>query len=255
MAKHVKALFISDIHLGSRGCKAEDLLETLSEYAPDTLYIVGDFIDGWLLKKRHYWPQSHTNVVRKILSYTKRGSKVVYITGNHDDFLRSYDHEDFGNITIMDEVIIEDHLIIHGDKFDGIVMSSKWLAQLGSVAYELVIVLNNWIKAARKTAGLRPRSFSKWVKAKVRSAYMFITTYEKTLAQYAQKHGCHTVICGHIHTADDKMVGEVRYLNCGDWIENNSYLVWDSNGIVLHTKKDDGRSGVEKLSNRSHSGL
>jgi UDP-2,3-diacylglucosamine pyrophosphatase LpxH len=255
MARQVKALFISDVHLGSRGTKAEELLEVLKEYEPQTLYIVGDFIDGWLLKKRHYWPQSHTNIVRKILSYTKRGSKVVYITGNHDDFLRNYDHEDFGNITIMDEVIVDDHLIIHGDKFDGIVMSSKWLAELGSIAYELVILLNNWIKAFRKGFGLRPRSFSKWVKAKVRSAYLFISTFERTLADYAEKHGCHTVICGHIHTAEDKMVGEVRYLNCGDWIENYSYLVWDESGIKLHTKNDGVPSATKKSTDGSHSGV
>jgi UDP-2,3-diacylglucosamine pyrophosphatase LpxH len=255
MVKHVKALFISDVHLGSRGTKANELLSVLKEYEPETLYIVGDFIDGWLLKKRHFWPQSHTNIVRKILSYTKRGGHVVYITGNHDDFLRTYDHEDYGNITIMDEVIVEDILIIHGDKFDGVVMSSKWLAELGSVGYEIVIVLNNAIKAIRKRLGLRPKSFSKWVKAKVRSAYLFISTFESALAKEAEKKGCHTVICGHIHTAEDKMVGEVRYLNCGDWIENNSYLVWDENGISLHYKKESYGSGAKEISVGSNTGV
>jgi UDP-2,3-diacylglucosamine pyrophosphatase LpxH len=255
MAKKVKALFISDVHLGSRGTKAEELLEVLRMYQPETLYIVGDFIDGWLLKKRHYWPQSHTNVIRKVLSYTKKGTQVIYVTGNHDDFLRQYDHTDFGNITVVDEIVVDDMLIIHGDKFDGIVMSSKWLAELGSVGYELVIVINNFVKKIRKSLGLRPISFSKWIKSKVRSAYMFITTYEKTLALEAAAKGCHTVICGHIHTAEDKMVGDVRYLNCGDWIENNSYLIQTKKGITLHYKKDDDGSGTKDSDYGSDTGI
>lgn len=255
MAKQIKSLFISDVHLGSRGSKAEALLEVLTEYQPQNLYIVGDFIDGWLLKKRHYWPQSHTNVVRKVLSYTRRGTQVFYITGNHDDFLRSYDHQDFGNITIMDEVITNNILIIHGDKFDGIVMTSKWLAQLGSVGYEFVLVLNEFIKKFRKRLGLRPRSFSKWVKAKVRSAYMFISSFERELAREAARKGCHTVICGHIHTPEDKMVEGIRYLNCGDWIENFSFLVEDERGITLHTKKDTAESGTKATPDSSDSGV
>lgn len=255
MAKQVKSLFISDVHLGSRGSKAEALLEVLTEYQPETLYIVGDFIDGWLLKTRHYWPQSHTNVVRKVLSYTRRGTHVVYITGNHDDFLRSYDHQDYGNITIMDEVVVNDTLIIHGDRFDGIVMTSKWLAVLGAVGYELILGINEGVKRIRKTLGLRPRSFSKWVKSRVRSAYMFISSFERELAAEAERKGCHTVICGHIHTPEDKTVGGIRYLNCGDWIENLTYLIEDESGIALHTKKDSAMNGAKERTNRSHSGL
>jgi UDP-2,3-diacylglucosamine pyrophosphatase LpxH len=255
MAKKVKALFISDVHLGSKGAKAEELLSLLKMYQPETLYIVGDFIDGWLLKKRHYWPQSHTNVIRKVLSYTKKGTQVIYITGNHDDFLRQYDHTDFGNVIVVDEIIVDDMLIIHGDKFDSIVMSRKWLAELGSVGYELVIIINNSVKAIRKSLGLRPRSFSKWIKAKVRSAYMFIATFEKTLAADAVSKGCHTVICGHIHTADDKMVGDIRYLNCGDWIENNSYLIQTKKGITLHYKKDDDGSGTKDSNDGSNTSV
>lgn len=256
MAKQVKALYISDVHLGSRGSKAEDLLEVLKEYEPKTLYIVGDFIDGWLLKKRHYWPQAHTNVVRKILSYTKKGTHVVYITGNHDDFLRSYDHEDYGNVTIIDEIVVDDILIMHGDKFDEIVMNSKWLAKLGSVGYEFVLSLNNGIKMIRKTLGLRPKSFSKWVKAKVKGAYSFIRSFETQLANEAEKKGCHTVICGHIHTPNDKYIGNIRYLNCGDWIENYSYIIHDENGISLHIKKDVEKSGgASKIHNGSNTGI
>lgn len=255
MPKKVKSLFISDVHLGSRGSKAEDLLQVLGEYNPETLYIVGDFIDGWLLKKRHYWPQSHTNIIRKVLSYTKKGTRVVYITGNHDDFLRSYDHEDFGNITILDEAVVDGVLIIHGDKFDGIIMNQKWVAVLGSIGYELVIMINETTKKIRRFLGLRPKSFSKWVKAKVKEAVVFIDTFQKELASEAARKGCHTVICGHIHTPDDKLIDGVRYLNCGDWIENYSYLVEDENGIMLHIKKEETGNDFTQRNNDSNSSI
>lgn len=234
MSQRVKALFISDVHLGSKGCKAEALLKILKQYDPEELYIVGDFIDGWLLKKRHYWPQSHTNVIRKILSYSKKGTQVYYVTGNHDDFLRSYDDLEFGNITIVDEIIVDGTLVIHGDKFDNIVMSSKWLAVLGSVAYEVVLYFNDFISWFRRKTGLRPRSFSKWIKAKVKGAHNFIASFENILVKETAKKGCHTVICGHIHTPGDKIINGIRYINTGDWIENYSYVILDNNIITLH---------------------
>lgn len=237
--KKVEALFISDVHLGSKGCKAEALLETLREYEPENLYIVGDFIDGWLLKKRHYWPQAHTNVIRKVLSYSKRGTQVHYITGNHDDFLRSYDDLEFGNITIHDEMEVDGVWIIHGDKYDGIVMSSKWLAVLGSVAYEVVLYLNEVNKWVRRKLGLKPRSFSKWIKAKVKGAANFIDTFEKILAEEAIKRNCHTVICGHIHTAADHDVNGIRYINTGDWIESYTFVTLHKGKFTLHTKQHD----------------
>lgn len=239
MAKQVKALYISDVHLGSKGSKAEALLKMLKQYEPETLYIVGDFIDGWLLKKRHHWPQSHTNVIRKVLSYSKKNTKIYYITGNHDDFLRSYDNLEFGNIFILDEIIVDGVWIIHGDKFDSIVMSSKWLAVLGSAAYEVVLYFNDAITWFRKKTGLRPRSFSKWIKAKVKGANNFIASFETILAKEALKRNCHTVICGHIHTMDNKMIGDIRYINTGDWIENYSYLVLENDTYTLHTLPHD----------------
>jgi UDP-2,3-diacylglucosamine pyrophosphatase LpxH len=237
--KKVQALFISDVHLGSKGCKAEELLEVLKEYHPETLYIVGDFIDGWLLKKRHFWPQAHTNIIRKVLSYSKKGTKVIYITGNHDDFLRSYDLYDFGNITIVDEVEVDGVWVVHGDKFDGIVMNNKWLAVAGSVSYELIIYINEFIKWTHKKLGLRPRSFSKWVKAKVKGANNFITAFETVLATEAKKRNCHTVICGHIHTTADHFVDDIRYINTGDWIENYSYVTLNKGEFKLHIKHHD----------------
>ena len=232
--KQVEALFISDVHLGSKGSNAQELLEVLKKYEPKKLFIVGDFIDGWLLKKRHYWPQSNTNVIRKILSYSKNGTEVFYITGNHDEFLRSYENLDFGNITVLDEIIDDGVWIIHGDKYDSVVMYNKWIAILGSIGYELVIYLNEVIKRIRRTLGLRPRSFSKWVKAKVKGAVAFIDSFEFTLATEAINRECHTVICGHIHTPADRVINGVRYMNTGDWIESLSYITKENGKLILH---------------------
>lgn len=232
--KKIESLYISDVHLGSKGSKAVELLGVLKNYEPEKLFIVGDFIDGWLLKKRHFWPQEHTNVIRKVLSYAKKGTQVYYITGNHDEFLRSYENLDFGNITVLDEIIDDGVWIIHGDKYDSVVMYNKWIAILGSIGYELVIYLNEVIKRIRRTLGLRPRSFSKWVKAKVKGAVVFIDSFEFTLATEAINRECHTVICGHIHTPADRVINGVRYMNTGDWIESLSYITKENGKLILH---------------------
>ena len=232
--KKIESLYISDVHLGSKGSKAVELLGVLKNYEPEKLFIVGDFIDGWLLKKRHFWPQEHTIVVRIVLSYAKKGTQVYYITGNHDEFLRSYENLDFGNITVLDEIIDDGVWIIHGDKYDSVVMYNKWIAILGSIGYELVIYLNEVIKRIRRTLGLRPRSFSKWVKAKVKGAVAFIDSFEFTLATEAINRECHTVICGHIHTPADRVINGVRYMNTGDWIESLSYITKENGKLILH---------------------
>jgi len=226
----IKALFISDIHLGSRGSNAEQLLQTLKQYEPEVLFIVGDFIDGWLLKKRHYWNQNFTNIIRKILSYSKKGTKIVYITGNHDEFLRHYTPNDFGeNILICDEFIWNEYYITHGDKYDGI-MNMKWLAHLGSTGYELAINIDRFIKKF----GYK-KSISKWAKDNVKNAVKFITSFEDQLVYQAKKRKCIGVICGHIHKPEDKIIDNIHYLNCGDWIENNSYIIYNENKFKILT--------------------
>ena len=218
----VDALFISDVHLGSKGSNAELLLEMLKEYEPKELIIVGDFIDGWLLKKRHYWTQDFSNVIRKILSYTKKGTKVTYITGNHDDFLRSYIPIYFGdNINVVNEMVWEDYFITHGDLYDGIVQM-KWLGKLGSFGYELAISLDMLMKKF----GYK-KSLSKFLKKKVKDAVKFITNFEEQLVYQSKKRNCKGVVCGHIHTPENKYIDGIHYLNCGDWIENNSYIIYD----------------------------
>jgi UDP-2,3-diacylglucosamine pyrophosphatase LpxH len=219
----IEALFISDVHLGSKGSNADQVLEVLKKYQPDHLFLVGDIIDGWLLKRKFRWPQSHTNVLRKILSYSKNGTRVIYLPGNHDEFLREYLDLSFGNIEIVDEVVFRDTFITHGDLYDGVV-KLKWLGILGSIGYDMAISIDRKLKSW----GYK-RSLSKFLKDKVKEAIKFITSYEDELCRQAIKHNCSTVICGHIHHPEDKMIGSIRYLNSGDWIENNSYIIFNNN--------------------------
>jgi UDP-2,3-diacylglucosamine pyrophosphatase LpxH len=228
--KKIEALFISDVHLGSKGCNADKLLQTLKMYQPKNLFIVGDFIDGWLLKKRHYWTQDYTNVIRKILSLSKKGTNVVYITGNHDEFLRDYSPSDFeGNIKIVDEFIWNDYYITHGDLYDS-VMNLKWLAHLGSAGYEMSITLDRFLKKLG-----HKRSISKWAKDSVKGAVKFITAFENQLVYQAKKRNCKGVICGHIHKPENTIIDDIHYLNCGDWIENNSYIIYDNKEFTSMT--------------------
>ncbi len=229
--KKIDALFISDVHLGARGSNADKLIEVLKEYEPTYLFLVGDIIDGWLLKKRFHWTQSYTNVIRKILSYSKNNVKVIYITGNHDEFLRSFPQMELGNIEFHDEYIYNNTYISHGDLYDGVV-KLKWLGILGSVGYDAAIYIDRKLKKW----GMK-RSLSKFLKDKVKEAVKFITSFERQLAYQAKIRGCNSVICGHIHTPEDKNVDGVRYLNCGDWIENNSYIIHEKNEYKILYKR------------------
>lgn len=216
----IEALFISDVHLGSKGSNADDVLTILKHYQPEYLFLVGDIIDGWLLKRKFRWPQSHTNVLRKILSYSKNGTKVIYIPGNHDEFIRDYNDFHFGNIEIHNEYIYNNTYITHGDLYDGVV-KLKWLGVLGSIGYDLAISIDRTLKSW----GYK-RSLSKYLKDKVKEAVKFITSFEEEIVRQGKKHNCTTVICGHIHHPEDKVIDHTRYLNCGDWIENNSYIIY-----------------------------
>jgi UDP-2,3-diacylglucosamine pyrophosphatase LpxH len=215
----IDALFISDVHLGTKGSNSEMVLEVLKQYEPTYLFLVGDIIDGWMLQKKFRWKQNDTNVIRKILSYSKRGIKVIYITGNHDEFLRQYHDMSFGNIEICDEYKYENTFITHGDLYDGVV-KLKWLGILGSIGYDMAISIDRTLKKI----GYK-RSLSKFLKDSVKEAVKFITSFEVELIRQAKKRDCHTVICGHIHNPEDKIIEDVRYLNCGDWIENNTYII------------------------------
>lgn len=227
----IDALFLSDIHIGSKGCNAKQALEVLKMYQPKKLFLVGDIIDGWLLKKRIHWTKHYTSLIRKILSYSKDGTEVIYLTGNHDDFLRQYTPMFLGNIKVVDSIVYKNYLVIHGDQFDGVVQL-KWLGIIGSYGYELAL----WIDRTLKRFGYK-KSFSKMVKDKVKKAVKFITDFEKQLAYQAYSKGLKGVICGHIHKPEDKYIevknNRIRYLNTGDWIENNSYIVYYNNKFEL----------------------
>ena len=224
----VQALFISDVHLGSKGSNANEVLSVLKQYQPEYLFLVGDIIDGWLLKRKFRWPQSHTNVLRKILSYSKNNVKVIYVPGNHDEFMRYYLEFSFGNIEVHNEYVWNNTLITHGDLYDGVV-KLKWLGVLGSIGYDLAISIDRRLKKL----GMK-RSLSKFLKDKVKEAVKFITQFEVELIRQAKKNNCDTVICGHIHLPADRMIEGIRYLNTGDWIENNSYITFNDGDYTVH---------------------
>lgn len=219
----VKALFISDVHLGARGVRSQELLDLLKIYKMDYLFIVGDFIDGWLLKKRFYWTKEYTQVLRKILKLSKNGTKVIYVTGNHDEFLREITPTDFGDIHICDEYIFEDIFISHGDLYDGVV-KLKWLGILGSMGYDTAIMIDRTMKKF----GMK-KSLSKFLKEKVKDAVKFITNFEDQMVYQTKLRECNTVICGHIHTPTHRRIKDVDYFNTGDWIENSSYIIMYKN--------------------------
>lgn len=229
----IDALFISDIHLGSKGSNPIECLEVLKNYEPEYLFIVGDFIDGWLLKKRFYWNQHHTNLLRKVLSYSKNGTKVIYVTGNHDDFLRDFTPFKMGNIEVVDEYIWNEYFITHGDLYDGIV-KLKWLGKLGSWGYELALFMDRTIKKM----GYK-KSLSKYLKNNVKNAVKFITDFESQLVYQAKERKCKGVICGHIHNPTYDIIKGLHYLNCGDFVENNSYIIYneDKFNILYYNEK------------------
>jgi UDP-2,3-diacylglucosamine pyrophosphatase LpxH len=230
--KKVEAIFISDVHLGSKGSNPKELLSVLKKYDPEYLFLVGDIIDGWLLKRRLYWTQDNTNLLRKILSYSKNGTKVIYVPGNHDEFLREYGDITFGNIEFHNEYVYKDIFITHGDLYDGII-KLKWLGIIGSVGYDIAIVFDRFLKRLG-----HKRSISKYLKDKVKGAVKFITSFEDQIIYQGKKRNCNHVVCGHIHFPVIKNVGDVTYINCGDWIENNSYILYDNNEFELKEYKN-----------------
>lgn len=225
-----RTIWISDVHLGTRGAKAEYLLDFLKRCDSETLYLVGDILDGWRLRKGWYWPQSHNDVVQKLLRKARKGTKVVLIPGNHDEFLRGYTGVEFGHIPIRRHAIHEGadgrkYLIVHGDEFDGIVSYARWLALLGDTAYTLALVANRWFNAGRRKLGLQYWSLSAYLKHRVKNAVAFIANFESAMADVARKRGLAGVICGHIHHAEMRLIGDILYCNDGDWVESCTALV------------------------------
>jgi len=226
----VRAMFISDAHLGTRGCQAAMLLDYLRHYDADVIYLVGDMIDGWRLRSGWYWPQLHNDVVQKLLRKVRKGARLIYVPGNHDEFLRDYVGSNFGDIEICDRAVHESAdgarmLVIHGDQFDIVMRHARWLAFLGDGAYSAALIANTWLNAARRKLGLTYWSLSAWAKLKVKDAVNFIGSFEELLASEARRHEVDGVICGHIHHAAMHDRFGVRYMNTGDWVESCTALV------------------------------
>ncbi len=235
MSKHLGAhryrtLFLSDLHLGTRGCQAHLILDMLRHVEADTIYLVGDILDGWRLRSGWYWPQAHNDVVQKLLRKVRRGARMVFVPGNHDEFARQFFGLTFGGIEIKRQAIHaaadgKRYLIIHGDEFDVVVRHSKWLAFFGDWAYETALFVNTHFNAARRALGLPYWSFSAWAKLKVKNAVNFIGSFEKELAGEARRQGVDGVVCGHIHHAVIRDIDGVIYVNTGDFVESCSLVV------------------------------
>jgi len=233
--KHFRSIFISDIHLGSKGAKADFLSEFLKYNHCEKLYLVGDIIDGWRLRKRIFWLQAHTNVIRRILTKAKRGTEVIFVTGNHDDFLRRYSGVDFGNTKLTDEAVHlctngDKLMVVHGDKYDSVIQTQKWLAVLGDWGYESLVVLNRHFNRVRRKFGMGYWSLSSYVKQKVKSAVSFISAYEEAVVEDCQKKGFKGVVCGHIHHPEIREINGIDYYNCGDWVESCTAIVETQSG-------------------------
>jgi UDP-2,3-diacylglucosamine pyrophosphatase LpxH len=223
--RHFRALFLSDVHLGSKAAQAELLLDFLKHHDADKIYLVGDIVDGWRLRRSWHWPQSHNDVVQKILRKARKGACVVYVAGNHDEFLREFQGMHFGGIEVVDRIIHrtatgKNYLVVHGDQFDVVVHNYRKVAYLGDWAYDLAITINVVMNRARNLFGLPYWSFSSWAKASVKEAVKFIGAFQNVVVQEARRAKADGVICGHIHHAAVEEMDGITYINTGDWVES-----------------------------------
>ena len=232
---HYRAVWISDLHLGTPGCQAAHLLDFLRCVESDYLYLVGDIIDGWQLKRTWTWQQSHNDVVQKVLRKARKGTHVVFVPGNHDEVVRQFIGLSFGDIRIVDEAV---HTtadgrrlwVTHGDLYDGVIQCAKWLAYVGDNLYEFTLKLNRWFNSLRARVGLPYWSLSKYLKQKVKRAVSYVTAFEDALATETRRRGLDGVVCGHIHHAEMRMIDGILYCNDGDWVESLTALVEHHDG-------------------------
>lgn len=236
MARY-RSIFVSDLHIGTHGFKADIFLDFLKNNESDYLYLVGDIIDFWRLKNKYHWPQSHNDVIQKILRKSRKGTNVKLITGNHDDFFRMLTPTNFGNIEIVDEC---EHItannkrlmVIHGDAFDNITTHSKWIAILGDNAYTFLLFINRYFNYIRRLLGLDYWSLSSHLKQKIKKAASFISQYENSMIQECKRRGFDGVVSGHIHHPESRVIEDIHYYNCGDFVESCSFLAEDYNGNI-----------------------
>ena len=230
-----RAVFISDLHLGTAGCQAGALLSFLKHHPSQTLYLVGDIIDGWQLRRKWFWPQAHNDVVQKLLRRARKGCRVVFVPGNHDEFARQFHGHNFGGIEVSNEAVHttadgQRLWVVHGDHFDGVIQCAKWLAYVGDNLYEFTLRLNRHLNSLRARLGLPYWSLSQYLKHKVKSALNYVTDFERAVAAEARQRGYQGVVCGHIHRPEMRTIDGTLYCNDGDWVESLSALVEHMNG-------------------------
>ena len=231
----LRAVFISDLHIGTPGFQAEALLDFLKHHPSDVLYLVGDIVDGWQLRRRWFWPQSHNDVVQKLLRRARKGCRVIYVPGNHDEFARHFVGHAFGGVEVLHDTVHTTAQglklwVVHGDHFDGVIQYAKWLAYVGDWLYELTLRMNRHLNSYRARLGLGYWSLSAYLKLKVKKAVNFISDFEVAVAQEAKRRGFDGVVCGHIHHAEIRDVNGTLYCNDGDWVESRTALVEHADG-------------------------
>jgi len=248
----VRTIWISDVHLGFPGCSAEYLLEFIRDMRCETLYLVGDIIDFWSLKKKRYWPQAHNNVVRSILGKAKHDTRVIYVPGNHDEVMREYDGLTLGNVEIRNSVIHETVdgrrlLVMHGDQFDSAVVNSKFISLIGSAAYDFLLRLNRYVNWCREKMGREYWSLAGAVKHKVKKAVKYISNFEGAVIHEAHRQNVDGLVCGHIHRAELTRLDGVTYMNCGDWVESCTALIEHHDGTLELLKLADSAEVLKRL--------
>lgn len=252
-----RTVFISDIHLGTPGCQAQALLHFLRCNPCETLYLVGDIVDGWQLRRRWFWPQAHNDVVQKLLRKARKGCRVVFVPGNHDEFARQFLGHSFGDIEVTADAV---HLtadgrrlwVMHGDYFDGVIQYAKWLAHVGDTLYELTLKLNRHLNSLRARMGLPYWSLSQYLKHKVKTAVSYVSDFEQAVAQEARSRGYDGVVCGHIHRPEMRTIDGTLYCNDGDWVESLSALVEHQDGRLEIVHWGDAWSASQALALAAH---
>ena len=233
--RRYRTVFLSDVHLGTRGCRSDFLVDFLSRIECKRLYLVGDIIDGWRLRKSWYWDHDHDEAIRLILRMARHGTDVVYIPGNHDEMLRDWLGLEVAGVRLVKEAVHAGadgrrYLVIHGDEFDGVIRYAKFLAFLGDWAYDWALIVNRWFNEGRRRMGYPYWSLSQWLKRQVKEAVKAIDRFEAALSNEARRRGLDGVVCGHIHHAEMRQVGGVLYMNDGDWVESCTALVEHADG-------------------------
>ncbi|TAM36198.1 MAG: UDP-2,3-diacylglucosamine diphosphatase [Burkholderiaceae bacterium] len=228
--RRYRTIFISDLHLGTPGCQALALLQFLESHPSEYLYLVGDIVDGWQLRRKWYWPQAHNDVVQKLLRRARKGCRIVYVPGNHDEFARGFIGHRFGGVEVVEEAVHTTAAglglwVIHGDYFDGVIQCAKWLAYLGDNLYEFTLRLNRHLNTLRARLGLPYWSLSAYLKHRVKKALSYVTDFEVAVAGEARRRGHQGVVCGHIHRAEMRDIDGTLYCNDGDWVESRTALV------------------------------